>query len=154
MIDRRSLLLQSIGAIGLASIAAPAVFADNSIVVYKSRTCGCCNAWIDHLEAAGFSVQARNLADVTAIKTRYNVPQEMWSCHTAIVNDFVIEGHVPAQDIRRLLEQRPQIVGLAVPGMPAGSPGMEVDGYREAYNVWAFGDGQLEAFARYSLQQL
>jgi len=150
MIDRRRLLLQSLGTLGLASIATPAVFADNEVLVFKSRTCGCCNAWIDHLEAAGFSVRARNMADVTSIKTRYNVPQEMWSCHTAIVEDYVIEGHVPAQDIRRLLEQRPPVEGLAVPGMPAGSPGMEVQGYREAYNVWAFGNDQLEAFARYS----
>ncbi len=87
--------------------------------------------------------------DMTAIKQRYAVPQEMWSCHTAIVENYVVEGHVPAAEITRMLAERPAIRGLAVPGMPAGSPGMEVPGYSDAYTVWAFSDAGRTAFAQY-----
>ncbi len=147
MIDRRKLLLQSLGAVGLVFLAAPLALADDAVVVYKSPTCGCCAAWIDHLRSAGFSVSANNVADMTPVKTRLSVPQSMWSCHTAVVGGYVIEGHVPAEDIRLLLQQRPRVTGIAAPGMPAGSPGMELDGYRESYTVWAFGDDRIETFA-------
>jgi hypothetical protein len=150
MFDRRRFLLQSLMSLASVPILSTVAAADDAILVYKSPTCGCCSAWIDHLRDAGFVVRHRNIEDVAAIKGRHGVPRQMWSCHTAIVGDYVVEGHVPAEDIRRLLEQAPQITGLAVPGMPAGSPGMEVDGYREAFNVWAFGGESLEAFARYS----
>ena len=147
MIDRRKLLLQTFGAAGLVAFAAPLAFADDAVLVYKSPTCGCCAAWIEHLRAAGFSVRANNVVDMSPVKTRLGVPQSMWSCHTAVVGDYVIEGHVPAGDIRRLLQQGPSVAGIAVPGMPAGSPGMEIDGYSESYTVWAFGDAGIETFA-------
>lgn len=111
------------------------------IVVYKTPTCGCCGDWIDHLEAAGFEVKARDLPDLTELKANNGVPRALASCHTAMVEGYVIEGHVPAADINRLLESRPKVAGLAVPGMPLGSPGMEHPDPRrhEAYDVVAFG---------------
>ena len=95
------------------------------ILVYKSPTCGCCTAWVDHLNASGFEVTARNVADVSPIKERYGIPARLASCHTGVVGGYAIEGHVPAADIQRLLREKPKGVGLAVPGMPVGSPGME-----------------------------
>jgi hypothetical protein len=111
------------------------------ITVYKTPTCGCCTKWIDHLEASGFEVEAKDLPDLTALKAANGVPGAMASCHTAMVEGYVIEGHVPAADIRRLLAERPAVAGLAVPGMPLGSPGMEHPDPRrhEAYDVFAFG---------------
>jgi hypothetical protein len=109
------------------------------VVVYKSPTCGCCIAWIRHLEANGFSVEAHDRVDMHPIKTELGVPTAYRSCHTAKVGGYVIEGHVPADLITRLLEQRPAVKGLAVPGMPMGSPGM--DGPRkDAYQVLTFDD--------------
>ncbi len=123
--------------------------AQTPILVYKSPACGCCNAWISHLRDSGFNVEPRDLDDMTTIKRRYDVPQGMWSCHTAVVENYVVEGHVPAAEITRMLAERPPIRGLAVPGMPAGSPGMEVDGYSQAYTVWSFSEAGSAAFAEY-----
>lgn len=108
------------------------------IVVYKSPTCGCCDGWIEHLRANGFQVVTRDTSDVGAVKDRLGVLPTLVSCHTAIVAGYVIEGHVPARDIVRLLEEKPKIVGLAVPGMPAGSPGMESAQPPVPYDVVAF----------------
>lgn len=108
------------------------------IVVYKRASCGCCNKWIDHLERAGFAVEARDRNDLAPIKAASGVPQHLQSCHTARVGDYVIEGHVPADLVQRLLVEKPDIRGLAVPGMPMGSPGMEGP-YKEAYKVLAIG---------------
>ena len=123
-----------------------------TIQVYKTPTCGCCSEWIEHLRDAGFRVEATDLTDLTAIKTEHGVTRDLASCHTAFVGDYVIEGHVPAQDIRRLLEERPEIAGLAVPGMPMGSPGMEhPDPSRhEAYDVVAFGPQGRGVFASHT----
>jgi len=96
-----------------------------SVLVYKTLTCGCCNGWVEHLRAAGFTVDARNTTDLTTIKIDAGVPTAMSSCHTALVDGYVVEGHVPAEQLKRLLTERPDLVGVAVPGMPAGSPGME-----------------------------
>jgi hypothetical protein len=124
--------------------AAPAV---PSMQVYKSRTCGCCNKWIDHVRAAGFSVDATDVDDVQPYKRQYNVPAQLGSCHTALVERYVIEGHVPADDIIRLLRERPEVLGLAVPGMPMGSPGMEGP-TAEPYDTLAFAaDGTTSVFA-------
>jgi hypothetical protein len=95
------------------------------MTVYKSPTCGCCAKWVDHVRAAGFVVTVHDTADVTPIKVANGVPEAAYSCHTAVVDGYVIEGHVPADVIRRLLRERPPVVGIAAPGMPAGSPGME-----------------------------
>ena len=108
-----------------------------TIVVYKTPTCGCCGKWIEHLEANGFAVEAIDVENVGQIKKKNGVPAELASCHTALVDGYVIEGHVPAEDVKRLLEERPEIAGLAVPAMPIGSPGMEGPN-PEAYEVIAF----------------
>ncbi|MBW2494005.1 MAG: DUF411 domain-containing protein [Deltaproteobacteria bacterium] len=107
------------------------------ITVYKTPTCSCCGKWIEHLEAGGFAVEAIDVENVGQIKQRHGVPAELASCHTALVGGYVIEGHVPAEDLKRLLEERPQIAGLAVPAMPIGSPGMEGPN-PEPYEVIAF----------------
>ncbi len=109
------------------------------ISVWKSPRCGCCGKWVDHLRDNGFEVKVFNTGDVTRIKRRYGVPLELGSCHTATVGDYVIEGHVPADSIRRLLAERPPARGLAVPRMPIGSPGMEGPD-PEAYEVLLFDD--------------
>lgn len=149
MINRRQALLGGAVFVGSPLLMAHAAQAAPSVVVYKSPTCGCCNDWITHLRENGFEVQSRDLEDMAVIKQRLAVPQEMWSCHTAIVGNYVVEGHVPAAEITRMLAERSAIRGLAVPGMPAGSPGMEVPGYSQAYTVWSFGDGGRAAFAQY-----
>lgn len=110
----------------LAIVGAPALAAD--VTVYKSPTCGCCTGWVKHMEKNGFKVKTHDVEDVTPYKQRYGVSPSLASCHTAVVDGYVIEGHVPAGDIRRLLKERPKIAGLAVPGMPASSPGMDAPG--------------------------
>lgn len=107
------------------------------ITVYKSPTCGCCEKWISHLEANGFRVTAYDTNDMDSIKQQQGVPAQLGSCHTALVEGYVIEGHVPADDIRRLLKEKPVAAGLAVPGMPMGSPGMEGP-RKDPYNVLLF----------------
>ncbi len=119
------------------------------VTVYKSPTCGCCSKWIAHMEANGFEVNAHDLADLTQVKLEHGVSRELISCHTALVDGYVIEGHVPAADIRRLLQERPDVVGLAVPGMVIGSPGMEGPS-SEPYNVLTFDrDGNTTVFAKH-----
>ena len=93
--------------------------------VYKDPSCGCCANWVAHMKAQGFAATATDVRDIAAVKTKYHVPNQLRSCHTALVGGYVIEGHVPATDVQRLLKERPRVVGLAVPGMPIGSPGME-----------------------------
>jgi len=106
------------------------------MTVHKHESCGCCGLWIDHMQAAGFEVQVRNVSDVSAIKTQLGVPAEMASCHTAEIAGYFIEGHVPAADVKRLLAEKPDARGLALPGMPLGSPGMEhPTGRSQAYAV-------------------
>ncbi len=107
------------------------------IVVYKSPTCGCCSKWIDHMKANGFTVEAHNSPDMQPIKQQIGVPPNLQSCHTAVVDGYVIEGHVPADVVARILTEKPAIKGLAVPGMPMGSPGME-GSRKDAYDVVTF----------------
>jgi len=97
-----------------------------AVTVYKTPTCGCCGKWVEHMQASGFNPSVTNLPDLSAVKTQHGVPPRLNSCHTSLVGGYVIEGHVPAEDIKRLLREKPAIVGLAAPGMPAGSPGMDV----------------------------
>jgi len=109
------------------------------VVVYKSPTCGCCSNWAEYLRDNGLTVRIEDVADLTAVKAKLGVPPELQSCHTAVIEGYVIEGHVPIEPIRRLLEERPEIVGLAVPGMPTGSPGMEMPGRpADSYDIVAF----------------
>ena len=118
-----------------------------TVLVYKTPTCGCCNGWVDHLREAGFTVDARNVTDLMSIKRDGGVPPQMSSCHTAIIDGYVVEGHVPAEQIKRLLAERPEVAGIAGPGMPIGSPGMEGPN-AQPYEVLSFThDGQAAVFA-------
>ena len=118
------------------------------IVVYKSPTCGCCGKWVKHMEDAGFSVDVENRGDLTPTKAELGVPGRMQSCHTAKVGDYIVEGHVPADLVKRMLDEKPDIKGLAVPGMPMGSPGMEGP-RKDPYNVIAIGnDGSARVYAQ------
>lgn len=127
----------------------PADEAALEVAVFKTPSCGCCTKWAEHLRAAGFLVQVQEVPDLQAVKRQYGVPQKLSSCHTALVGPYVVEGHVPVADIRRLLQEAPKIVGLAVPGMPIGSPGME-GGTPERYEVLAFdAEGRTRVFARH-----
>lgn len=118
-----------------------------SIEVYKTPTCGCCNKWVEHLRNNGFTVRTINLDRLADVKARHGVPSRVQSCHTGLIDGYVIEGHVPASDIHALLKKRPSVVGLAVPGMPIGSPGMEGANARP-YDVVTFDkQGRSEVFA-------
>jgi hypothetical protein len=137
---------------GLVLIAAATLVSQQqkppTVEVYKTVTCGCCSLWVEHLEANGFTVRTTNLENLGGLKAKYRIPPRAQSCHTAVVNGYVVEGHVPAADVHRLLKERPAIVGLAVPGMPIGSPGMEVPGQKpQPYDVLAFDKtGQTRVF--------
>lgn len=123
------------------------------ITVYKTATCGCCNAWVEHLRDEGFSVSAHDVdqGQLNARKQAAGLTYDLASCHTAHVDGYTIEGHVPAADIRRLLEERPDAAGLTVPGMPVGSPGMEHGDRRDPYDVLIFAeDGSTEVFASHN----
>jgi hypothetical protein len=109
-----------------------------SVAVYKTATCGCCTKWVDYMRAQGFDVKAQDVDDIGSVKATFGVPPELSSCHTSLVGGYVIEGHVPADVIKRLLRERPKVAGLAVPGMPAGSPGMEQPGRRDPYAIVSF----------------
>lgn len=118
------------------------------VVVYKDPACGCCKSWVEHLRQHGFDVAVRDTSDVSGAKRTGRVPERLVSCHTAFVNGYVIEGHVPAADIQRMLRDKPKIAGLAVPGMPAGSPGMEMGGRVDRYQVIAYTrDGRTSVYA-------
>lgn len=108
------------------------------LVVYRSPTCGCCGAWLAQMQALGFQTQDNVIESVDAIKAETGLPQELASCHTTLVNGYVVEGHVPAADIVRLLTEKPDIAGIAVPGMPIGSPGMESGDTVEPYATLTF----------------
>lgn len=108
------------------------------LTVYRSPTCRCCGHWTDHMKAAGFSVQDIVTDDMAAVKAHYDVPEALASCHTAIVGGYVIEGHVPATDVQRLLSEEPDVLGIAAPGMPMGSPGMDMGDRVDPYTVVSF----------------
>lgn len=117
-----------------------------NMTVYKTPTCGCCTKWVNHLREQGFQVTAYDISDLTPIKKKYGVPNALTACHTAIVDGYVVEGHVPADVILRLLKERPKVVGITVPGMPMGSPGMEGK-YSEPYDVLTFDqDGKTQVY--------
>lgn len=108
-----------------------------SIKVYKTPTCGCCKAWVEHLEENGFKAEVVDMPDLSSVKTKYGVASQHQSCHTAVVGDYTVEGHVPADLIMKMVNEKPAIAGLAVPGMPMGSPGME-GATKENYDVLTF----------------
>ncbi len=121
------------------------------MTVYKSPTCGCCTDWVSYVEEHGYTVTVEEVPNIAPIKAEHKVPTSMQSCHTAILDGYVIEGHVPVADIERLLAERPDVVGIAVPGMPLGSPGMEVDGVDpQPFDVVTFdAAGTTEVFSSY-----
>lgn len=148
----RRLFLAGLGAscIGLAT---PISASSRPLIqVLKDPDCGCCGAWIAIMQQEGFDLEVQNAAwdDLSRYKETNGIPQDMVSCHTGLVNGYFIEGHVPAADIRRLLAERPDAVGLSVPGMPFGSPGMGPENEREAYAVYLIRkDGSTEVFNNY-----
>jgi hypothetical protein len=122
-----------------------------AVVVHKDPNCGCCSGWVAHLEANGFRVQVLDTAELDRVKTRLGVPSDLQACHTAEVEQYVIEGHVPAAALKRFLAERPNASGLAVPGMPSGSPGM--GGESEEYQVTLFGPNERRVYARFKGEQ-
>jgi len=138
-------------ALALASFAATAAAALPSMVVYKDAYCSCCKAWVDYMRKQGFQVDVRETDGLDAVKTQAGVPDDQPSCHTAQIGGYFVEGHVPADDVRRLLKEKPKARGIAVAGMPMGSPGMEVPGGRTMpYDVvLVMADGTTQVFAHH-----
>ena len=146
----RLLTLVAMLSLGLAGSASAE---STPIEVKKTNGCGCCLSWMEHLEENGFSPKGEDMFAGVLVRFKLDngVPQRMLSCHTALIDGYVIEGHVPSDDIRRLLSEKPDAVGLAVPGMPLGSPGMDQSRWREAYDVFLINtDGSTEVFSSYS----
>ena len=157
-LERKALLAVAFSAVLGGAIVAAAMLWDSThprpgkplVTVYKHPECGCCNKWIRHLESAGFAVEPRLERRQSDRQAALGVPAPLRACHTAIVDGYVVEGHVPADDIRRLLRERPKARGLAVPGMPIGSPGMEQGDRVDPYEVLLFDEaGSATTFARY-----
>jgi hypothetical protein len=148
MVTRRGLVFGA-GA-GLALAALPGANAQYKplVTVYKSPACGCCGEWEEHMRSSGFRLETQKMADVTPLKRKYGVPETLYSCHTATVGGYVLEGHVPAADIKRLLRERTKTTGLAVPGMVPGSPGME-QGVPQPFSTIAFDDRGTRVFERH-----
>ena len=147
-IFNQAILMSALGVPFLTHAAAPVV------EVYKSESCGCCGAWVDHLKANGFAVKVNNVANPSNYREKFGIPNALGSCHTGVVEGYAIEGHVPAAEIKRLLAQRPKARGLAVPAMPLGSPGMEGP-RRDPYDVFlVHADGRSTVYAHYNAGEL
>jgi hypothetical protein len=128
----------------------PALAKAGVLTVYRSPTCGCCGKWIDHMKKHGFAVKDVLSDDMQAVKRRHGVPEELASCHTAVVDGYVVEGHVPAGDIKKVLSTKAKLLGVAAPGMPAGSPGMEMPGKKDKFAVISFDkQGNADKFNEY-----
>lgn len=141
-------VLSTVMLMSAAGMLVGRAFQDPDIRVYKSASCGCCNKWVEHLRQAGFVVQAEDRRDLQPVKSQLGVPSHLQSCHTAEIGGYVVEGHVPADLIERMLRERPRIRGLVVPGMPMGSPGMEGP-RKDAYRVLTLNhDGTVGVYAR------
>lgn len=121
----------------------------NQVVMYKNPGCECCTDWAIHMEENGFSVREEPRNDMSAVKANFGVPYTMGSCHTAVVGDYVVEGHVPAKEVKRMLEEQPDAIGLTVPGMPVGSPGMERGSRVDPYDVVLFGEKGTSVYESY-----
>ena len=148
--NRRHFIFSTFGA---ALLARPTLAQTASLEVFKSPTCGCCSAWIEHMAEAGFTVDARDVdqEELWSLKDRAGITAELSSCHTAFIDGYFVEGHVPAEDVRRMLSERPDALGLTVPGMPIGSPGMEMGSEREAYDtLLVLRDGTTDVFQSHS----
>lgn len=155
VVSRRSALRLPLAMLGAAVLSNPlralARSEPNQITVWKNPDCGCCREWVAHLRKNGFEVVTNDVKDTAPIRQKLGLPDKFGSCHTASLGNYVIEGHVPAQELRRLLREKPNARGLAVPGMPVGSPGMEVGNARDAYDVLlVLADGSSRVYQSYT----
>ncbi|WP_150047502.1 MULTISPECIES: DUF411 domain-containing protein [Methylomonas] len=150
---RLSQLIVLLGAAGLAQTA----YSDETVTemtVYRSPTCGCCGKWIEHVSKNGFKVKDIVSDDMQAIKQKLGLPEQLASCHTAVVDGYLVEGHVPAADIRKMLNEKTKIAGISAPGMPMGSPGMEMGGKQDDYEVVSYDSaGNTQVFADHKAGQ-
>jgi hypothetical protein len=148
VISRRKVLV----CVAMATLFPNAIHAQTAspkIVVAKDPSCSCCGSWVKYLRSSGFSAEIIETAEVERIKKDLGVPQSLWSCHTAEIDGYTIEGHVPADVIQRLLKERPHATGIAVAGMPSSAPGMDVPGASDAYDVTLFGAFGQRRYARF-----
>jgi hypothetical protein len=154
---RKQVLISLLGAAALVLavvLSAPAgqnptVPKPTTITVYKTATCGCCGKWVEHMTNAGFAPIVKDLPEVGSTKAKLGVPADLQSCHTTVVDGYVVEGHVPADVVRQLLKERPKVTGIAVPGMPMGSPGMEQGDQKDPYAIIAFDEaGKTTVYAK------
>lgn len=155
-ISHIALAVSAIAVSGLGLVAyaqpKPASSRSNVAVVYKTSSCGCCKMWVEHLKKNGFEIEANDVsaAQVRSVSQSAGLSEDNTSCHTARIGGYIVEGHVPAADIQRMLKQKPAIAGIAAPGMPMGSPGMEQGGRKEPFEVIAFTkDGKTSVFAKH-----
>ena len=148
---RKFLNLTGLGLVplGIGHFAISAFAKAHVLEVYKSPSCGCCGAWVDHMRSAGFQVIVTDITDLRPIKDKFGVVPELQACHSAMIDGYVIEGHVPAREVMRLLKDPPTAIGLAVPGMPIGSPGMEQGSRRDPFQVILFSSISRSVFAVY-----
>ena len=147
----RRLFISATAALGLAGTARAQTSGPRALAVYKTPTCACCDGWIAHMRRAGFTVAVHVVADPGTVRRARGLPDALASCHTGLVDGYAIEGHVPAADVARLLAERPEAVGLALPGMPMGSPGMETpDGRKQPFDtLLVLRSGQTRVFERH-----
>ena len=150
--SRSTVIAFVVSALALFGVAAAQQKTAGPLVeVFKSPTCGCCAQWVEHMRKSGFNVRTTDVNDLTVIKKSRGVPADVQSCHTAVINGYVVEGHVPPADVHRMLKEKPAIAGIAVGGMPIGSPGMETPYVKaEPYNVMSFDkSGATRVFAKH-----
>jgi hypothetical protein len=150
-VTRRHLLSGCAGiAVGSLTLASLAAIPANRLQVYKNASCGCCGAWVTHMKTAGFDVSVTEVDDTVAVRKRFGMPDRFGSCHTATIEGYVLEGHVPAFEVKRLLAAKPDAIGLAVPSMPPGSPGMEMGSRKDPFQVLLIDPaGRHSVFASY-----
>lgn len=153
-VSRRFALKMSLALVGAAVLTQPllalAAGNANQISVWKTPSCGCCHEWVAHLRKSGFDVVTHDVEDTAPVRQKLGLNAKFGSCHTARLGSYVVEGHVPAQELRRLLREQPKALGLAVPGMPLGSPGMEMGNTRDAYDVLlVLNDGSSRIYQSY-----
>ncbi|AFZ37965.1 protein of unknown function DUF411 (plasmid) [Stanieria cyanosphaera PCC 7437] len=153
--DNNSVVAQNINTATLVSVwdreTEPDFSGTRKMTVYRSPSCGCCGIWVEHAEKHGFKIEDIKTEEMEALKQKHNVPAELASCHTTIIDGYVMEGHIPADDIKRFLAEKPDdLIGLAVPGMPIGTPGMEAKDIKQPFQVLAFNDkGEVKVFKEY-----
>ena len=147
---RRTLLSLAAAAAAGGALPARARPSLPQVEVFKNPDCGCCTGWVEHLKAAGFPVQVHETPDTAAVRKRHGIPDALGSCHTGVVAGYALEGHVPADDVKRLLVQKPAAAGLSVPGMPVGAPGMEMGSRKDPFQVLLIDKaGRSTVFATY-----